>query len=81
MLTLGHGLMPLGPFIYLTRESRDIAAVICRRMESRVESVVDSVEYELESIDDLEQSGLAVPPWLKETESPVELLRLPSASF
>lgn len=78
---LEPGPMPLGPFVYLTREARDIAAVICRCTDSRVETVAANLEYELRPIDDLDLSGLAVPPWMRQTPSPGRLLRLPSTGI
>lgn len=78
---LEPGPIPLGPFLYLTRESSDIAAVICRCMESRVETVAENLGYELRPIDDLDLSGLALPPWLRTTEPAVQRLRLPDQAL
>ena len=70
---LEPGPVPLGPFVYLTR-SGDVASVICRCMESRVETVVDSLEYELRPLEE-------VPPQLKELPSGFGFLRLPVAAL
>jgi len=78
---LEPGPMPLGPFLYLTRESLDVAAVICRCMESRVETVAENLGYELRPIEDLDLSGLALPAWLETTASPIQLLRWPATDF
>lgn len=78
---LEPGPTPLGPFVYLTRGPGDVATVICRCMESRVENVLDSLEYELRPIDDLAETGLVLPSWLEQVPSPIPLLRLPAAGF
>jgi len=47
---LEPGPMPLGPFVYVTKKTNDVATVICRCMSSQVESVVRSSEYRLEPL-------------------------------
>ncbi len=41
------GSTPLGPFVYLWRETHDVNVVLCRCMEPRVYDIVDSIAYEL----------------------------------
>jgi len=47
---LEPGPMPLGPFVYVTEKTNDVATVICRCMPSQVESVIESSEYQLEPL-------------------------------
>lgn len=43
------GPMVMGPIVYLQRETRDVAAVICRCMSAQFHTLVGQAEYELEA--------------------------------
>jgi hypothetical protein len=67
---LEPGPMPLGPFVYLTKKTNDVASVVCRCMPSQVESVLGSSEYKLEPLGDS----------LERFDRPPVVLRLPAPS-
>jgi hypothetical protein len=75
---LEPGPVPLGPFVYLNA-SGDVASIICRCMESRVESIADSMQYELTAIEHLEGLPFGVPAWLTDGTSPATQLRWPES--
>jgi hypothetical protein len=49
--TLESGPTPLGPFVYVRREDRNVNTVICRCMPSRVISIPSTATYDLEPLD------------------------------
>jgi hypothetical protein len=74
---LEPGPVPLGPFVYLTPE-RDIAALICRCMPSRVERIEANLLYDLEPLDPAWLAGLPAGARPELAPSRLDaLLRLP----
>jgi hypothetical protein len=77
---LESGPTPLGPFVYLSKQTRDVGTLICRCMPSQVDVVLDSTEYRLISLSAEELPGWPTPSWLRPDEagSLQSVLRLPS---
>ena len=48
---LESGPAPLGPFVYVWEQGRNVNAVICRCMPSRVISIPSTATYELAPLD------------------------------
>ena len=60
---LDPGPVPLGPFVYLARETHDVAMMICRCSPSRVDAVIEAAEYDLVPLTELRDGGIRIPSW------------------
>jgi hypothetical protein len=79
---VGDGPKPMGPFVYLDRESLQVSTLICRCEPSQVDDFPESTHYELLRLADLSDlyPGDTPPPHLPlppAAEDPATLLRLP----
>jgi hypothetical protein len=72
------GATPLGPFVYLTEDGRDIQTVLCRCMASEVDNILGLGEYELLPLDELAAIG-SDPSWTTASDEIGTLLRFPTS--
>lgn len=72
------GSTPLGPFVYLAEDGRDVTTVLCRCMASEVDEIVGVDEYALQPLSTLEALGVE-PRWPTSPDELGTILRLPES--
>lgn len=74
---LEDGPMPMGPFVYLSRENSSITTLICRCMPSQVRQFVETAYYELRPASDSNEPQSPKFPF--DLDAPAKILRSPQS--
>ncbi len=75
---LDDGPVPMGPFVYLRADSKEVSTLLCRCMPSQVDEFVETTYYNLVPAVQMEAQGFAISEWWPDDPTRIEnRLRFP----